>query len=199
MTVLEGDALRCTQEMSYPGIGAIQNVFHLENVGVAVSDTQAIADVIEVLEALAVILTLVINALQIVDGVRILNVTPTTPVDVGFGTFSDSTPYTASGQIMPTQVSLGMNLHTARLSVSGRKFWGVPVVGSFLNGGAVIAAALTILTAAAVYMTAPVVATNTTWRFGVVAKSDSTFLSFNAFTLPAMAVIQRRRRATVGI
>lgn len=199
MTVALNDVLRCTQEMNQPGIGAIQNVYYLQNQAVGVSDAQALSDVIEVLEALAVLLTLVINVLQVVDGVRAINVSPIPPTDVGFGTFVSGTPYTAAGQVMPTQVALGANLHTSRLAVNGRKYWGVPVVGSFLNGGAVQAASLALLTTALNSMMVPIVATNSTWRFGVVASIDSVFLPFLSFSLPTMAIIQRRRRATVGI
>lgn len=199
MTVALSDVLRCTQEMNQPGIGAIQNVYHLRNDGVGVSDAQALSDVIEVLEALALLIAGMINLLLIVDGVRALNVTPVPPTDVGFGTFVDSTPFTGAGQVMPTQVALGVNLHTERLSVSGRKYWGVPVVGDYINGGGVSAGALALLATAASSMLLPIVATNSTWRHGVVATSDKAFLSFNAFSLPTMAIIQRRRRATVGI
>lgn len=199
MTVALNDVVRATQEMTQPGIGAIQNVFHLQNQGVGVSDAQALSDVIEALEALAAIIAGIINVLQLVDGVRAINVTPIPPTDVGFGTFINPTPYIGAGFIMPTQVALGLNLHTARLSVSGRKFFGANVVGSFLNGGAVAAATLAIIVLGGNHLIAPFVATNSTWRYGVVASFDSAFLPFLSYSMPTMAIIQRRRRATVGI
>lgn len=197
MTVAGGDVLRCTVEMHYETFGAIQNVYHLRNDGAQVSDTQAIADIIEALETLMVIITGICAVLQVVDGVRIINAT--TLSDVGFGTFVDDTPFTGTGLIFPTQVAAGLNLTTSRLNVVGRKYFGAVATGVLENGGIIASASLAVLALAGDEMTALFEAVNSDWRYGVIATLDSVFLPFQSYSMPTMAIIQRRRRLGVGI
>jgi len=183
--------------MHYETFGAIQNVYHLRNFGATVTDEEALSDVIEILEALALLIVGVINVLQVVDGVRVVNVTA--GEDVGFGTFTDDTPYTAAGLVLPTQVAAGLNLTTERLGVVGRKFFGVGSVSLINAGGIIQNDRLTELALAGEYLISLQVATETDWRFGVVASLDGEFLPFAGYSIPTMAIIQRRRRLGVGI
>lgn len=197
MTVEGGDVLRCTVEMHYESFGAIQNVYHMRNDGGNISDALAIADVVEALEALMGVIAAIIAVLQVVDGVRIINATTST--DVGFGVFVDTTPFTGVGEVLPTQVAGGLNLTTTRLSVGGRKYFGAGAAGLVTDGGIIEAASLTILALAGVAMTSLFAATNNDWRWGVIASLDGVFLPFQSYSIPTMAIIQRRRRLGVGI
>lgn len=197
MTVDNGDVLRATLEMNYENQGAIQNVFHVQNRGVAISESLALSDVIELLETIAATLATIIAVLQVVDGVRVVNVTKGT--DVGFGTFSDATPFTGSGQVLPKQVALGVNLHTGVLNVRGRKYFGAGVVGAADSGGAVSPTALVVLANAGLDMVGLKTATNSTWRFGVIETATGLFQRFESVSVPTESVTQRRRRAGVGI
>lgn len=197
MTVESGDVLRCTQEMHYDTFGAIQNVYHLQNIGSTVTNVQALADVIEVLEALAAFIATAIAVLQVVDGVRVINATQHT--DVGFGLFVDTTPFTGSGEVEATQLALGLNLYTERLGVIGRKYFGAVVTGGLLDGGLLNSGPLLSLADVGDEMTELQAATNSDWRFGVIASFDSEFLEFESYSIPTMAIVQRRRRLGVGI
>lgn len=197
MTVQAGDIIRCTQEMTYETFGAIQNVYHLQNVGSQVTDTQALDDVIEILETLAGVIAAAIAILQVVNGVRVVNVTQL--ADVGFASFVDDTPFTGAGLILPTQVAVGINLFTDRLAVVGRKYFGAAVIGTIADGGTIVPGILADLADWGDLATEWLAATNSTWQMGVVATFDSAWLPFRNYSMPTMAIIQRRRRLGVGI
>lgn len=197
MAVAVDDILRATLEMEYAGKGAIQNVFHMRNVGVSVTDEEGLDDVVELLEDICVLITLVIAAVQVVQGVRVINLTQDT--DLGFGQFVDDTPFTGTGTILPKQACLGMNFYTARLGVVGRKFWGAPSTAGNQDAGTVAAATLAILGTAAEDMSDVMVATNSEYEFGVVATLDAAWLPFTSYSLPTTMITQRRRRTGVGI
>lgn len=197
MTVAADDVLRCTVEMNYESEGAVQNVYYLKNAGGSISDAAGIADVVEVLEALMNVLELLIAVLQVVEGIRIINATQ--GVDVGFGTLVDPTPFAGVGQVLPNQVAFGGTLHTARLGTVGRKFWGIPIVGLCSGSGIINAGSLTIMGNAMEDMTETYVATNSSWRYGLIATIDGVFLPFESYSLTTTAITQRRRRSGVGI
>lgn len=199
MTVAVNDVVRATWEMSHPAVGAVQNVWQFRNEDVSVSDTQAVSDIVDILEAIAVIIDILIGLLQVVDGVRIINITPVPPVDVGFGTFADTTPFTGAGGVQAAQVAAGITMRTARLSVVGRKYLGLITPTRIISGGAINAGTVTILATLGTALVADFVETNTTWRAGVVASSDAVFLPFTAYSIPTFAITQRRRRGGVGI
>lgn len=197
MAVNSDEVVRATLEMHYESFGAIQNVFYMQNVGATVPNSYAVADIIEMLETLCDIIQAVIAVLQIVDGVRIVNVTSL--ADVGYGTFVDPTPFEGAGTIFPTQCAVGLNLTTSRLNVNGRKYFGALAIAALSSGGLLTSTALTPLALAGDEMTEQFDATYTEWRYGVVATLDSVFLPFQNYTIPTMAIIQRRRRLGVGI
>lgn len=197
MTVAVGDICRATLEMQYKDLGAIQNVFHLRNVDTTLSDEEGLDDVVEILEDICVLLTLVIAALQVVSGVRVINVTQDS--DLGFGQFVDDTPFTGTGNILPKQAAMGMNFYTSRLGVVGRKFWGAASIAVNEDAGSIAAASLAILGTAADDMSDQIVATNSIWEFGVIASLDAAWLPFTSYSLPTTMVTQRRRRTGVGI
>ena len=197
MTVMGDDVCRATVEMHYESLGAIQNVYHLRNEGTFLTEALALADIIEILENLMGVLAAMIAVLQVVDGVRVINVTQMN--DVGFGAFVDTTPFTGVGQVLPSQVAGGVSLITDRLGIVGRKYWGAPVIGMCSDAELIAAASLVIMGNAAEDMTELQVATTSSWRFGIVASLDAAFLPFTSYALPTTAIIQRRRRSGVGI
>lgn len=197
MTVLSLDVIRATVEMEFESLGAIQNVFHLQNVSGDKSELNVIDDTVEVLEALYLLIATVIAVLQVVNGIRIINVTQLT--DVGYGSFVDNTPFTGVSTAAALQSCVGLNLSTVRPVVGGRKYFGACGDGVNSGGGILNAGILTALGLAGEFMTENQVATYSTWRFGVIASLDGVFVPFVGYSMPLMMTVQRRRRTGVGI
>lgn len=196
MTVGFEDVVKVTVE----GLGAsgqdVQNVFHLQNTGSAITDADTIDDMVEVLESLYTLLAAVLSIVLIIRDIRVLNVTDA--VDVGLGLFVDDTPGTNVLDVMPPQCSMGITLSTDRLKVRGRKFFGPTCDDQANNEGVVSAAALLDLADVGDHMTVEQVAVNSTWRYGVLASFDAVWLPFTGYVIPTTVVTQRRRRRGVG-
>lgn len=197
MTVQVDDVVRVTADFT-PAVGStVQNVFHLQNKDVAVSEAGALTDILVILEALYAIINAIIHASQTFDTIRAINVTQET--DVGVAVPADTTPFSGTGEVSPLQNAWGLNLTTERLNVYGRKFWGSAIETQSGNTGILTGTAITAVAASGDFMTALQVATNSEWEFGVVAGSDGAFLPFLSYSLPVTVVTQRRRRLGVGI
>lgn len=196
MTVELNDILKVTVE----GLGLsgqdVQNSYHIENRANAIADADAIDDLVEVLEALYQLLTAVLSVGLIIRDIRALNVTQT--LDLGLGLFVDDTPGANAQTVMPPQNAMGISLATARLGVRGRKSFGLLGDDQADDEGVVLAASILDMADVGDYMTDIVVATNSSWSFGVLASADDAWLRFNSYTIPTTIVTQRRRRRGVG-
>lgn len=196
MAVAAADVVRADVRMNFSSNQRIQNTFHLRNDGASQAEADVVDDMVEILEALYVILAAILNIVLVVQDIRIINVSAGT--DVGTGLFVDTTPGTVTTVSVP-QNSVSLNLSTARLNVVGRKFFGPIGSAQFSQNGIIGAGTLTALGNAGDDMIALQVATNSNWRFGVIASFDSVFLPFQSFSVTPTITTQRRRRIGVGI
>jgi len=195
MAVGAGDIVRVDVRGIWNATSAVQNTFHLQNAGSNIDEADAVDDLVAVLEALYALIGSILHTLLVIQDIRVINVSDDT--DVGIGLFVDDTPGTAGGNSV-LQNAYGLSLDTARLNVRGRKFFGPVVQSQISQSGVIGSAAILGLADVGDYMTAPRAATNTTWRFGVIASSDSTFLPFLNYSISPTVVTQRRRRLGVG-
>ncbi len=196
MTVAANDVLRCTVEGEGITAQDIQNVFHIQNTDIAVDEADALDDIIEILEVLYKLLDVSLSVLYVVRGVRVVNVTQGT--DVGFLTFVDTTPGTGVGGSLPPQVALGLTLTTAALKSVGRKFFGLADEAQIGTDGLLNATALADVGDVGDHMTTEQVATNTSWKYGLIQSVGGAFLEFLSFIVTTTVITQRRRRAGVG-
>lgn len=195
MAVGGGDVVRVDVRGLFDDVTTVQNTFHLQNTGTSIDEADAVDDLVEILEALYVLLAASLHTLLVIRDIRAINVTDDT--DVGIGVFVDDTPGTGTGDVVP-QNAYGLSLDTARLNVRGRKFFGPVIPGRIDQNGVLGAAAILELADIGDDMIASQAATNTTWRFGVIASSDSAFLPFLNYGISPTVVTQRRRRVGVG-
>jgi len=195
MAVGGGDVARVDVRGLYNNATTVQNTFHLQNTGTSVDEADAVDDLVEILEALYVLLATSLQVLLVIRDIRAINVTDDT--DIGIGLFVDDTPGTGTGDVVP-QNAYGISFDTARLNVRGRKFFGPVIPGRIDPNGVIGSAAILELADVGDYMIASRSATNTTWRFGVIASSDGAFLPFLNYGISPTVVTQRRRRVGVG-
>lgn len=195
MSVGAGDVVRADVRGTWNATSAVQNTFHLQNTATAVDEADAIDDLVSILEALYVLLSNYLNILYVIDDIRAINETQST--DVGVGLFVDPTPGTQSSSAV-LQNAWGLSLDTARLNVRGRKFFGPATPNGYAQSGVLVANAILAMADVGDYMIAPRPATNSTWRFGVIASSDGAFLPFTNYGISPTVVTQRRRRLGVG-
>ena len=196
MTVLLNDVVRATVEGEGASGQDLQNVYHIRNVNVAVTDAVAITDLITLLEALYTLLSAVLSTALVIRGVKFINFTQ--QADIGTGLFVDDTPGTNVGAILPPQIAAGLTLTTSRLSVRGRKYFGLLCEPEVDGLGVLTPSALLDLVDVGDVMTANQVEAGTTWQFGVHASFDAAWLPFLSFSTTTTAVTQRRRRRGVG-
>lgn len=196
MAVSPGDVIRCDVRGSFNAVTAVQNTWFLRNDGASVDEADTIDDVIELLEGLYTLIGAILNVLWVINNVRVINVTDES--DVGIGTFVDTTPGTLSATAAP-QNSFGLILDTTRLASKGRKFFGPAAANNFTQGGIVGATALAALADVGDEVIVAQVATNSTWRYGVMSTLDGVgFLPFVGYGISPTIVTQRRRRIGVG-
>lgn len=196
MTVAVNDIVRATVEGEGIDDQDIQNVYLIRNVGSAVTDAVAITDLILLLEALYALIDGILSTLYVVRDVKMINFT--TQSDLGLGLFVDDTPGIDAGAPLPPQICAGLTLTTSRLSVRGRKFFGLLVEGDVGLDGVLTGASILELADAGAFMVANQVEPGTTWQFGVQASFDSAWLPFGSFVITSTVVTQRRRRRGVG-
>lgn len=197
MAVGSGHIVRATADFVYDNSSRVQNVFYLRNTGTSIAEADALDDLVSIIEALYQLLGGILMAVQVLQNLRVVNVT--TDTDVGNGTFVDSTPGVEGGVGEPQQVAYGLTLYTARLRVRGRKFFGIVPNNEILGSGILTTNALTALADVGDYMSAPQTGPNNTWEFGVEAGSDGAWLAFSTYSISPTAVTQRRRRRGIGI
>lgn len=197
MTVFQTNVARATVDMDYLGATAIQNVFHLQLTTASLTEAEALDDIVEILEALYILIAAIIRATQTVQRIRAVNVTSNS--DIGEGNFVDDTPFTSATGSTAPQVAYGITLTTPNLSIRGRKFFGVVVEDMIGESGNLTTTALNALGDVIDFMSGPIAASNGTWVFGVVRSVDGGFSIFNGGTVSLNAVTQRRRRVGVGI
>lgn len=174
----------------------VQNAYHIRNVNVAVTDAVAITDLISLLEALMTLLAAVISTLYVVRSIKVINVTQQS--DVGTGLFVDDTPGTNTALAMPPQCAVGLTLTTQRLSVRGRKFYGIVGSNQATNDGVLGAPAILDLADVGDLMVVNQVEAGTTWQFGVIASLDAAWLPFLSYAVTTSVITQKRRRRGVG-
>lgn len=196
MTVQVNDIVRATVEGEGVDGQDIQNTFLIRNVNQAVTDAIAITDLITLLEALYSLLEDILSIAYVVRGVKFIN--HTQQADIGTGLFVDDTPGIDAGAAMPPQICAGITLTTGRLSVRGRKYFGLLVEADIDGGGILTPGAILDLADVGDVMTANQVEAGTTWQFGVEASLDSVWLPFQSYAISTSAVTQRRRRRGVG-
>ena len=196
MTVAVNDVLRVTVEGEGLSAQDIQNVFHIQNTNIPVDEADALDDLIEILEILYKLIGTSLSVLYVVRGIRVVNVTQGT--DVGFATFVDDTPGTGVGGPLPPQNALGITLTTSALTSVGRKFFGLADEANVATDGTLNAPGLANMANVGNHMTAEQVATNTTWKYGLIRTFDAVFLTFLSFIVTTTIITQRRRRAGVG-
>lgn len=197
MTVQNTDVLRADARFLFNSATAVQNVFHLRNDGAAIAEADALDDIVELLEALYVLIGGILKTLQVLQDVRVINITQDT--DVGLGTFVDTTPGTVTTEAVP-QNAFGLILDTPRLASKGRKFFGPVTDLNYNEGGIIGAGALAAMGNVGDYMIVQQVATNNAWRFGVQSTLAGVgFLPFVGYGISPTVVTQRRRRIGVGI
>lgn len=197
MTVQVNDIVRAEVQGNLANVGRLDNTFYLRNVDSAISEAAAIDDIVEVLESLYVLLAALLTTYYTVIGVRGVNVTQ--ELDVGYGLFTDTTPGTSPGPSMIPQAAYVLTLVTPRLGAQGRKFFGPVLEDVVDNTGLINAAVLSGLGDVGDLMSDTVVATATSWEFGVVSSVDDVWLPFTSYSIPLYIGSQRRRKAGVGI
>ena len=196
MTVAVNDVVKVT--VAGEGVDGqdIQNVYLIRNVGSAVTDAVAITDLVTLLEALYVLLQDILSILYIVRQINVIN--ETQQADVGVGLFVDNTPGVDAGGTMPPQICAGITLTTDRLSVRGRKYFGLLTEGDVNNDGTLTGAAILDVADVGDYVTVNQVEAGTTWQFGVIATFDSAWLPFKSYAVSTSVITQRRRRRNIG-
>jgi hypothetical protein len=175
----------------------MQNTFQLRNVGVEVSEADALDDITAILEALYVLLTSILNAVYVINGIRVVNESDNS--DVGLGILADSTPGTDAGNRHPPQLAYILNLLTASLSSQGRKYFGPASTGDADTLGLLGGATILALADVGDYMTAQQAAANSTWEFGVFSSVGNIWRPFISYTIGLRLGVQRRRKVGIGI
>jgi hypothetical protein len=197
MAVAVTDIVRATVEARHNNQAAVQQVWHLRNVENSVSESDALGDVIVLLESVYTLLAAILNTLYAVQGVRVVNVTQNS--DVGFDVFADATPGTNAQPNTALQVAYGLTLKTAKLNVNGRKFFGPVPEDQIDSQGVVAAGAILDLADVGDAVIVNQIAPNSTWQFGVISTLDDSWNPFTSYAISTTAVTQRRRRLGVGI
>lgn len=198
MAVGTSDVARVDIKGLWNGVTAVQNVWYLRNDGTSVDEADAIDDFVEVLEAIYQLLNNVLNILWVIQQVRAINITDSS--DIGTGFFVDVTPGTLTGAQVAPQTAAGLILDTQRLASKGRKFFGPLQPSNFGNSGLLTAGTVTALANVGDECIIPQVATNSTWRLGIMSTLVGVgFLPFVGYGVSPSAVTQRRRRVGVGI
>jgi hypothetical protein len=197
MAVGAGDIVRADVRGIFNGVTAVQNSFHLRNDGTSVDEADAVDDIVELLEALYTLLSAFLNTLWVIQNIRVINESDNS--DVGIGTFVDTTPGNDSQEAVP-QNAYGLILDTQRLASKGRKFFGPASGLGWTTGGLLNVDSVADLADMGDYMIVAQVATNSTWRFGILSTLDGVgFLPFIGYGISPTIVTQRRRRIGVGI
>lgn len=197
MAVGTGDRVRATVRGINGGLGATQNVFQLRLVSADLAEADALDDIIEILEALYVLIGSILSTLHVISDVRVVNDTDNS--DVGTASFADPTPGVDAGNRHPPQMAYVLNLLTASLSSQGRKYFGPAMTGDADTVGLLGASTILALADVGDYMSAQQVATNGTWEFGVFSSVGNVWRPFISYSIGLRLGVQRRRKIGVGI
>ena len=196
MAIPIGTILRCSVEGDWNNVSEIVNVYHIIKAAGSTDEADVLDDIIEILEALYVILGSALSTLYTINQVRVTR--PLESLDVGTAFFVDDTPGTNGSETLPLQTALGATFFTQDLGVRGRKFWGPisePVTG---GGGQLTGTFPTVLADAIAFTIQHHSVTNGEYGIGVVRSADNAFLDFTSGVGSPTAVTQRRRRIGVG-
>lgn len=196
MTVALGDVVR-VEMRSTPSAADILNVYHLALTGPSsLADADALDDLIEAFEALALLVKAVVATAIAFDKIRAINVTQ--DEDLGVASFVTTTGGEETGNLAPEQIATGLTLYTGRLASFGRKFLPPPGINGVTTSGRPTSTHLTNAALVGAFLLEEFVATNGDWRFGIVSTLDGAFLPIQEAGVSTTFVTQRRRRGGVG-
>lgn len=199
MPVSQNDVLRATVDGINPGVGSVQNVFHLQlTSATTLPDAEAGDDVGDLLDALYAIIGPSLSTVYAINNYHVVNVTDDSIV--GDVPPADINPGTDASNRQPPSISLCISMSTSALRVRGRKFFGPTTVTQVNTNGIVQAAAVTNLDLTGDFMEQVFVGVNGSWQFGIIPSNPllGTFLPFIGHVVMPVAAIQRRRRFGIG-
>lgn len=197
MTVNGNSIARVDVIAVYDSVDVIQNSWQMRLITSALSEANALDDIVAILEALYTLMGTILSTLYVVQRIKAVNVTQ--DLDIGEGFFVDSTPGANSASFTAPQVCYGLNMITAKLGTFGRKFFGPVAENHITNTGVISSTALLELADVGDYVIANQTGPHGTWQFGVKSTVDSVWHPFTTYSIPLTATTQRRRRLGVGI
>lgn len=191
------DIIEVTLDGRY-GSNVVQNVYQYSLIGGGgLTAGDALDDILEVFEAMAVLLKALLAIGYTFNRIRALNKTQQS--DLGYASFAATPAGTSGGDAYALQAAYGVTLNTAKFKTRGRKFIGPftesKVGAAGLISGTELAALMTYID----FLVDPFVAANGNWQCGVVAYTDGSFNPVTGGIVTIYPVTQRRRRPGVGV
>jgi len=197
MTISVGDMIRLSMIGDHQGLDEVVQSYQFRMIsGSPLSDDLAMGDIMEVLEALWIIISqfhaisTVFRRLKGQDIVssRLLPEQTFSPVLAG----------TVAGDEMPSQVMFPLSFTTTTPRVLLRKMYG-PTADSIINvDGFYSAGTLQVAGAAAVFLLSPMLGTLATWEYGYDSPVALTWVVPSGSTFSNIPGSLRRRRVGVG-
>lgn len=195
--IQQNDVVRCDMLMEFDAADDLVNTYTLQlTSAITVTPTQALDDLLTIMEKIAVILKTITTVLVAFERIRAINLTRN--ADIGVAPFVVTTAGTIAGDALPLQAAGIITLATDNLSIRGRKFYGGMPESSNSGGGLVGAGAVTALGNIATELTSTHVQTFGTWEIGVLSSVDGLFHDFRSATVSTIYGTRKSRRLGIG-
>ncbi len=198
MPVTQDDTVRVDLIAQAHGSEDVVNVFQFQKQDAGtITDAVTITDFLAIMRVIAEIIDALVKTVVIWERIKIRNMT--TGLLVGDGSFSPVIPGVSTTDPGAMGVAAVMSFPTNVSRVTMRKFFGPLAEGTIGSTGLLGSNPGTVqLATLATYLTADIVETGATWRFGYLSPKTGNF------QIPLAAIIalepgyQRRRKRGVG-
>lgn len=197
MSVGQNEVVRVTLLADFGGVDDVQNVFQFSKASTGtITNSAALDELIEALEAIVEIIKLLANAYTIWRGIRVENLTAGTLV--GERSFAAPIPGTVAGESNAAQITAPVSFKTDVPRVILRKDVGPVAEGILSNGGAINQDGQDALDDLITFLLANITTTNETWVYGYLSTKAGGFIAPLEGTYTSVPGTQRRRRVGRG-